>query len=342
MIKVNAINAATIGSEVIAEINCKSGMESRDHLNGVSPKNQRSRGNFLMLMTVVLVLMTAFYGCKKDSGGSGGSKWLPSEIIFSDDYDFSGVAKISYDNNNRFTKVEWIYGDGDYSESIFTYDGSGRVIRITGNDRHGDNVYIWITSFTYSGNFVTITTDGEESFVAKLEGDKVMHCDYPDGEGSYTYDSKGNMINSLSEREYYYDDDNYEHGIFEISITYEDKQGICSGINMPNWFLMMYMDDLGTAVNNPYIINSRIEHTGYWNGEEHSNVYTNIKTFDYQEYYENYPAKFTTTDTREYDDNPVKKFNFLKGFNLQKKHMRKLSGDDSYVEYFEVKYIEAK
>ncbi|MCL2041520.1 MAG: CsgG/HfaB family protein [Bacteroidales bacterium] len=45
MTKVNAINAATIGSEVIAEINCKSGMESRDHSNGVSPKNQRSRGN---------------------------------------------------------------------------------------------------------------------------------------------------------------------------------------------------------------------------------------------------------------------------------------------------------
>jgi len=46
MIKVNAINAATIGSEVIAEINCKSGMESGDHSNGVSPKNQRSRGIF--------------------------------------------------------------------------------------------------------------------------------------------------------------------------------------------------------------------------------------------------------------------------------------------------------
>ena len=51
MIKVNVINAATIGSEVIAEINCKSGMESRDHSNGVSPKNQRGRGNFLMSET---------------------------------------------------------------------------------------------------------------------------------------------------------------------------------------------------------------------------------------------------------------------------------------------------
>ena len=69
---------------------------------------------------------------------------------------------------------------------------------------------------------------------------------------------------------------------------------------------------------------------------------TNIKTFDYQEYYENYPAKFTTTETIENDDNSVKKSNFLKGFNLQKKHMRGLSGDDSYVEYFDVKYIEAK
>ena len=66
MIKVNAISATTIGSEVIAEINCKSGMESRDHskllrvteVNGVSPKNQRSRGNFLMC--VALLVFCAF------------------------------------------------------------------------------------------------------------------------------------------------------------------------------------------------------------------------------------------------------------------------------------------
>ena len=84
MTKVNAISAATIGSEVIAEINCKSGMESRDHSNGVSPKNQRSRGNFLMLGVMALVCLFAVnaYGqCSPpwDGNGTQSDPWKISD-----------------------------------------------------------------------------------------------------------------------------------------------------------------------------------------------------------------------------------------------------------------------
>ena len=46
-------------------------METRDHSNGVSPKNHRSRGNLIYLMTVVLLLMAVFASCKKDRSGGG-------------------------------------------------------------------------------------------------------------------------------------------------------------------------------------------------------------------------------------------------------------------------------
>ena len=77
MTKVNAISAATIGSEVIAEINCKSGMESRDHSNGVSPKDHTSRGNvkkhLFYVIAYIIVVSTIFVSCDKDNGNEDGN-----------------------------------------------------------------------------------------------------------------------------------------------------------------------------------------------------------------------------------------------------------------------------
>ena len=307
----------------------------------------------LSLITAVLVVMAAFVSCKKDrsdgSGTSGGDgKLLPSEIIYTYSDGYSDVLKISYNNDNRVTKVEWYFEDVLHYEDIYAYDGSGRLIKITYIDSYfKEDDYA--VSLAYSGNFVTITWDDEEDYAEKyeLQGDKVIKIydvEYDEMTlvATCDYDSKGNIIKILSEYEYQDDDyDDYYHSISEVSVTYADRKGIYAGINMPNWFLMNDIITEGSlgpqAVNNPYLINQRVEYTEIWGGEEYSGVDTYTTTYNYEEYREDFPEKFTTT--WEADDNPVKKSKVLQGFNKKNKRSKRSSDDG---DYFEVKYIEAR
>ncbi|MCL2511727.1 MAG: hypothetical protein FWF09_06720, partial [Bacteroidales bacterium] len=55
-----------------------SAMETRDHSNGVSPKNQRSRGNFLMKISLLVVGLTILpFMAKAQFGGGDGSAGNP-------------------------------------------------------------------------------------------------------------------------------------------------------------------------------------------------------------------------------------------------------------------------
>jgi len=60
-------------NEAVASSGDRRAMETRDHSNGVSPKNHRSRGNFLMQVLVILCLC-GVVGCTKDSNNS--KKWV--------------------------------------------------------------------------------------------------------------------------------------------------------------------------------------------------------------------------------------------------------------------------
>jgi len=81
-------------------------METRDHSNGVSPKNQRSRGNFLIVVCfALLVASITFVGCQKDNDKLGAKKnhfTSPEEYIenpsVSDALNESGVPV--YGGNN--------------------------------------------------------------------------------------------------------------------------------------------------------------------------------------------------------------------------------------------------
>ena len=272
-------------------------------------------------------------GCDKKKHNEGGDpikKMLPVEIIIIQE-DFNCSAKISYDSKNRITKVGYYekYVEGMLEdEATYVYDSLGRLTGITNDKYRYKDI-----SFEYVGNFVSMHIEGDfYTTKYELQGDRIIKVyEIVHGEetllGTYTYDSKGNMIGHFS-----------EYLSREGTVTYENKNGIYSGINMPNWFLNIDVITpeyilLLHAVNNPLLESLITQGNGF--------VYTDLISYEYESYNNNYPEKFTITETET--KYPVKKSNVLKGlpyFNRQKVHTKRFSWE--YPAHFEVKYIEAK
>ena len=124
MIKHSIFNnsAANKSSEVLAENNSKSGMETRDHgllsvaeVNGASPKSQTSRGNkmFLMKALIVLPCLLCTVNLFANSWGSisvrsGQSSVLrtPSKAIL--EFDYSATKIYSIEKEGTQTLEEYL------------------------------------------------------------------------------------------------------------------------------------------------------------------------------------------------------------------------------------------
>jgi len=89
-------------------------MESRDHSNGVSPKNHRSRGNFLLLIIALVTITFSMVSC----GGEGVPNGTYSMVGDNDTFVFSG--------KNHY---ESYYGKGTYE--IVKTDGGNKFIVFT-------------------------------------------------------------------------------------------------------------------------------------------------------------------------------------------------------------------
>ena len=252
-----------------------------------------------LLVFIACTIVALTTGCddkrKSDDDGGGGietDKMLPLEIICSNDDGLYDVTKFLYDNKNRIIKAEWYNEETLISVQDYAYDRLGKLSSITYNEWNS-------LSFVYSRNFVAIYFGGtSHSLLYELRNDIVIN-DYENNElqTTYSYDSKNNAIKVLGQWE-------------EKSITYEDKNGIYSGINMPHWFLMLDYAALWKyqfhVVNNPLHI------------EKIQNGSSTAYTYNYESYNEkNYPTQFTVTETKP-------------------------QGADSSIVYYEVKYIDAK
>ena len=99
-----------------------SAMESGDHSkNGVSPKNQRSRGNFLMMMCIAL--LSSFFvltGCKKDADNEN-SVSDPQGTITANISESSYFHVFYDDDNFAIVTVRWCSPDNFYLEKSYTW-----------------------------------------------------------------------------------------------------------------------------------------------------------------------------------------------------------------------------
>ena len=211
-----------------------SAMESGDHSkNGVSPKNQRSRGNFLASVCFALLAVSIiFCGCSKDKddnngNGNGEEKvQLLKTMTIGGDY----IIEYVYDEDDRITAIlEYSNGVLQNTET-FTYSGND-LIKV---DIHGDDLSF---NFSRNGNLITnnemnggnprVTTIelNSDGYPIKSEGDG-----YFGGTTIYQYQD-GNLV-KVSQSDSY--------SSFDAQFKYDDKKSPFYHCKTPKWFMIMY------------------------------------------------------------------------------------------------------
>jgi len=117
-----------------AVANRSEAMDARDHFkNGASSKSHTSRGSFLLVFTVLLMVTFSIVAC--GGGGSKGSK-IPNgtyiwELSSEDFFTFSG-NKFTFEGFNHFSRGKGTYEFGRTEKGedmiVFTYENAS-VIR---------------------------------------------------------------------------------------------------------------------------------------------------------------------------------------------------------------------
>jgi hypothetical protein len=278
---------------------------------------------FLVFIASAIIAITA--GCNKNNGGGGNGepakKMIPSEIKYiydNGDYDYRYLYKFYYDYKRRIAKVEEYYRDELWEVQNYIYDVSGKLIRIDSPGECGD---VFSITFSYSGNFVTVSIPSWSEFIKfELQNDRIFKSyDSEEGAGelvmTFFYDSRGNVTKII----------NY-HGD-QLLISYEHKRGVFSGVNMPNWFfmffsMMQFEDFMFQMANNPSSI------------KEVYDKWTFLTTYHYEEYEFNYPTKMKITES----DIPLKKNMILPYLSKKKSHSNSNLGRGNNSHY-EIKYI---
>ena len=230
----------------------------------------------IIIATFTVVLSICFTSCKPDPDPDPTPQkvMLPAEIVFDNNHDgtMKGlVVKITYDDKNRIATLYRLYPSDDvpYHSVIgnFEYDSSGQLTKITFKSEGGYET-TQTTHYTYSDNFVTVThaysdSDSILSNQAKYElkdGRMIREFLYDNGTfqefRTFSFDLSGNII-KISDQE--------SSGTNYKLISYENKKGVFSGINKPDWLLWNFWGlHLGYhSVNNPAKIEFQSDHGNY-------------------------------------------------------------------------------
>jgi hypothetical protein len=247
------------------------------------------KSNFIINLAAFFVaFFVCFTSCKKDPNPEPESKkvMLPSEIVFDNNHGVGVnglVVKFIYDNENRIVNLyEFLQNDIEFDSIIgtYVYNNFSQLTEIKWV-AEGKSKTTQIDRYTYSGNFVTFTHQNgnhEPYPTAKyeLQDGKMIKEYYRDDREhrTFSYDALGNITKVT---EYSIEDHD------EI-ISYDNKRGIFSGVNKPNWLWWRFIDHplWFQTVNNP----SKIEFI-YDDSERNSTT-----IYEYLEYNSNdYPTK---------------------------------------------------
>lgn len=126
-------------------------------------------------------------------GESNISTFEYNEAYLSNSFISATGVETQYEYNTDMYVTKIIYSDGTFES--FSYDGQGN--KLTSRNRNGH-----ITTYTYDtrGNVTSVTSPAPYSFVTSFTydiNDNITKINIPDGgEQSFTYDRKGNLIES--------------------------------------------------------------------------------------------------------------------------------------------------
>ncbi|WLD24445.1 hypothetical protein NU10_03335 [Flavobacterium dauae] len=228
-----------------------------------------------ILLTVFLAASTVFISCKDDDNVTETTK-LPKSIT-------STYNRIDFTYNaaRQLVKITDKDSETDYSETIFTYDTSGRPVKFVMlyNEDGAIETYSYTISYPLENQAKIVSEDNETTIVKFDAKGQVTSFNNLSETINYTYDNRGNVVKIIDEDS-------------TVTASYNNNKGILSGVSSAKWVLLLTDFDLfyfGT--NNPVSVSSVSENNG--------NTYTSSEAYTYpaEHIIDGYPTRMSVNYT---------------------------------------------
>lgn len=209
-----------------------------------------------ILLTVFLAASTVLVACKNDDNLADIKK-LPTSIT-----SVNGKIEFTYSTTRQLVKVTDKDSDTEYTETIFTYDSSGKVTKFVTiyNSPSGTETESYTISYPVANQ--AKVTDENNDYVLVNFNDKgqVLNFNNFGDITAFSYDAKGNIVKVVEEDA-------------TTTANYTNDKGILSAITSPKWVLLLTDFDLHYfAENNPISVTNVAEYNGttYTSSEAYS------------------------------------------------------------------------
>ena len=182
---------------------------------------------------------------------------LPVKITFTGD---ESAHNFEYDTNDRITKLVCTKVGGENKIFNFTYDGAGKLVKIT--DDRG-----FVHSFEYSDHKITETVMDNDTYDYSVfyklnEKEQVTEYSFDENDATpfiCSYDNKGNLL-----KHSYISGSNNDEEYGLENLVYDTKKGMMSQVKSPSWVYFIIGDlefEFSYLVNNT--LKQRLTYDGY-------------------------------------------------------------------------------
>ena len=216
-----------------------------------------------------------FVSCKNDDNVAELKK-LPKSIT-----SVNGNLLFTYSTSGQLVKVTDKDSETEYTETIFTYDSTGKVTKFVTiyNDPTGTETDSYTITYP-AANQARVTGDDNDYVLFNFnEKGQVLNFSNPDLLVAFTYDTKGNIVKIVN-------------GNSTTTASYNNDKGILSGITSPKWVLLLSDFDLYYfGENNPISVTNVSENQG--------TTYTSSETYSYpiEHIIDGYPTRMSVNYT---------------------------------------------
>ena len=216
-----------------------------------------------------------FVSCKNDDNVAELKK-LPKSIT-----SVNGNLLFTYSTSGQLVKVTDKDSETEYTETIFTYDSTGKVTKFVTiyNDPTGTETDSYTITYP-AANQARVTGDDNDYVLFNFnEKGQVLNFSNADLLVAFTYDTKGNIVKIVN-------------GNSTTTASYNNNKGILSGITSPKWVLLLSDFDLYYfGENNPISVTNVSENQG--------TTYTSSETYSYpiEHIIDGYPTRMSVNYT---------------------------------------------
>jgi len=222
-----------------------------------------------------------FVSCKNDDNVADVKK-LPKSIT-----SVNGNLLFTYSASGQLVKVTDKDSETEYTETIFTYDSTGKVTKFVTvfNDPAGTETSSY--TITYPAANQAKVTDEDNDYIMVNFNDKgqVLNFNNFGDVTTFTYDTKGNIVKVVDESS-------------TTTASYNNDKGILSGTTSTKWILLLSDFDLHYfAENNPISVTNVSEYEG--------TTYTSSETYSYpvEHIIAGYPTRMSVNYTENGETN---------------------------------------